>query len=85
MLYRWGRENDCLGIKVNSVKIIDIIKNIYNPKNIKKEIIDACVLISPQKPGGHIHIKVEFGEGEGKVPIDKMATRVEKYKVKEDG
>ena len=26
MLYHWGRENSRLGMKVNSVKIIDIIK-----------------------------------------------------------
>ena len=38
-----------------------------------------CVA-SPQKPGGHIHVKVGFGEGEEKVPIDEIATRVEKYK-----
>lgn len=37
----------------------------------------------PQKPDSHINIKVEFGEGEGKVQIDKIAERVEAYKPKE--
>ena len=31
----------------------------------------------------HSHVKVEFGEGKGKVPLDKIAERAEKYKPKE--
>ena len=38
---------------------------------------------SSQKSDGHIHVKVRFGEEEGKVLDDEIATRVEKYKVKE--
>ena len=37
----------------------------------------------PQKPDGHINVKVEFGEGEGKVPLDNIAKRAETYKPKE--
>ena len=37
----------------------------------------------PQKPDGHINVKVEFGEGEGKVPLDNIAKRAESYKPKE--
>ena len=37
----------------------------------------------PQKPDGHINVKVEFGEGEDKVPLDKIAERAERYKPKE--
>ena len=29
----------------------------------------------PQKPDGHINVKVEFGEGEGKVPLDNIAKK----------
>ena len=29
------------------------------------------------------YVKVEFGEGEGKVPLDNIAKRVEAYKPKE--
>jgi hypothetical protein len=36
-----------------------------------------------QKPDGHINVKVEFGEGKGKVPLDNIAKRAEEYKPKE--
>ena len=36
-----------------------------------------------KKPDGHINVKVEFGEGEGKVPLDNIAKRAESYKPKE--
>ncbi len=35
------------------------------------------------KADGHINVKVEFGEGEGKVPLDNIAKRAEAYKPKE--
>ncbi len=31
----------------------------------------------PQKTNSHINVKVEFGEGEGKVPLDNIAKRAE--------
>ena len=37
----------------------------------------------PQKPDSVINVKVEFGEGEGKVPLDNIAKRAEAYKPKE--
>ena len=45
--------------------------------------IETVVLLSHKKPDGHINVKVEFGEGEGKVPLDNIAKRAEKYKPKE--
>ena len=45
--------------------------------------IETCVLLSHKKPDSHINVKVEFGEGEGKVPLDKIAERAEAYKPKE--
>ena len=45
--------------------------------------IETVVLLSHKKPDGHINIKVEFGEGEGKVPLDNIAKRAESYKPKE--
>lgn len=36
-----------------------------------------------QKTDGHINVKIEFGEGEGKVPLDEIAKRAESYKPKE--
>ena len=45
--------------------------------------IETVVLLSRKKPDGHINVKVEFGEGEGKVPLDNIAKRAETYKPKE--
>ena len=45
--------------------------------------IETVVLLSHKKPDGHINVKVEFGEGEGKVPIDNIVKRAEEYKPKE--
>ena len=44
---------------------------------------ETVVLLSHKKPDGHINVKVEFGEGEGKVPLDDIAQRAESYKPKE--
>ena len=35
------------------------------------------------KPDSHINVKVEFGEGEGKVPLKAISERAEAYKPKE--
>ena len=45
--------------------------------------LETVVLLSYKKPDGHINVKVEFGEGEGKVPLDNIAKRAEEYKPKE--
>ena len=45
--------------------------------------VETVVLLSHKKPDGHINVKVEFGEGEGKVPLDDIAQRAERYKPKE--
>ena len=45
--------------------------------------VETVVLLSRKKPDGHINVKVEFGEGEGKVPLDNIAKRAETYKPKE--
>lgn len=47
------------------------------------EHVESVVLLSHKKPDGHINVKVEFGEGEGKVPLDDIAQRAESYKPKE--
>lgn len=44
---------------------------------------ETVVLLSHKKPDSYIHIDVEFGEGEGKIPVDKIVQRAEKYKPKE--
>ena len=45
--------------------------------------VETVVLLSHKKPDGHINVKVEFGEGEGKVPLDNISKRAEAYKPKE--
>ena len=45
--------------------------------------VETVVLLSHKKPDGHINVKVKFGEGEGKVPLDNIAKRAESYKPKE--
>ena len=45
--------------------------------------VETVVLLSHKKPDGHINVKVEFGEGEGKVLLDNIAKRAESYKPKE--
>lgn len=45
--------------------------------------VETVVLLSHKKPDSQISVKVEFGEGEDKVPLDKIAERAESYKPKE--
>ena len=45
--------------------------------------VETVVLLSHKKADSYIHIDVEFGEGEGKIPVDSIAKRVEAYKPKE--
>ena len=45
--------------------------------------VETVVLLSHKKPDGHINVRVEFGEGEGKVPLDNIVKRAEAYKPKE--
>ena len=47
------------------------------------EHVETVVLLSHKKPDGHINVKVEFGEGEGKLSLDNIAKRAEEYKPKE--
>ena len=59
-----------------------------NYKNIthfvwKTHIVETVVLLSHKKADSYIHIDVEFGEGEGKIPVDSIAKRAEAYKPKE--
>lgn len=45
--------------------------------------VETVVLLSHKKADSYIHIDVEFGEGEGKIPVDGIAKRAEAYKPKE--
>ena len=49
----------------------------------KGNTVETVVLSSHKKADSYIHIDVEFGEGEGKIPVDSIAKRAEAYKPKE--
>ena len=63
----------------HKIKSLDDFMALYN----KSYTEETVVLLSHKKPDGHINVKVEFGEGEGKVPLDNIAKRAEEYKPKE--
>ena len=66
---------EAAGYKVKRATAVDQFPNTVH--------IETVVLLSHKKPDGHINVKVEFGEGEGKVPLDDIAQRAESYKPKE--
>ena len=78
---------------INSTLRADFMKAILSTRptndeqivinSINSPHVETCILLSHKKPDSHINVKVEFGHGEGKVPIDKIAERVEAYKPKE--
>ena len=63
------------GYKVKKIQPVDMFPHTNH--------VETVVLLSHKKPDGHINVKVEFGEGEGKVPLDNIAKRAEDYKPKE--
>ena len=54
-----------------------------NPVGCTIKTLETVVLLSHKKADSYIHIDVEFGEGEGKIPVDSIAKRAEAYKPKE--
>ena len=44
--------------------------------------MESVVLLSHKSPDSIINVTVEFGEGEGKVPLDAIAERAKKYQPK---
>ena len=63
------------GYKVKKIQPVDMFPHTNH--------VETVVLLSHKKPDGHINVKVEFGEGEGKVPLDNIAKKAESYKPKE--
>ena len=63
------------GYKVKKIQPVDMFPHTNH--------VETVVLLSHKKPDGHINVKVEFGKGEGKVPLDNITKRAEGYKPKE--
>ena len=68
-------ETDTLELHTMDNAIILLKKNMT--------LVETVVLLSHKKADSYIHIDVEFGEGEGKIPVDSIAKRAEAYKPKE--
>ena len=45
--------------------------------------VETVVLLSHKKADSYINVNVDFGEGEGKIPMDKIAERADKLKPKD--
>jgi 23S rRNA (uracil1939-C5)-methyltransferase len=63
------------GYKVEKIQPVDMFPHTNH--------VETVVLLSHKKADSYIHIDVEFGEGEGKIPVDSIAKRAEAYKPKE--
>ena len=82
---------DCLQKPYMKLKVQELLLFLYTVDAAKEKQrerytsphVETVVLLSHKKPDGHINVKVEFGEGEGKVPLDNIAKRAEEYKPKE--
>lgn len=59
------------GYEVKKVKACDMFPGTVH--------VESIVLLSHKSPDSHIDVKVEFGEGEEKVPLDKIAERAKQY------
>ena len=63
------------GYRVKKIQPVDMFPHTNH--------VETVVMLSHKKPDSVINVKVEFGEGEGKVPLDNIAKRAEAYKPKE--
>ena len=92
--YRVEEYSDRLDVHMGKVSYMIRIRNIdFYPSGadltasmveaVIRERDETVVLLSHKKADSYIHIDVEFGEGEGKIPVDKIVQRAEKYKPKE--
>lgn len=59
------------GYRVERVQCVDMF-----PATVH---VESIVLLSHKSPDSIINVKVEFGDGEGKVPLDAIAERAKKY------
>ena len=75
--------NAFLGHFTGSLALVNIVASMVFAGISGTAIAETVVLLSHKKADSYIHIDVEFGEGEGKIPVDSIAKRAEAYKPKE--
>ena len=61
--------------EVKKIQPVDMFPNSFH--------VETVVMLSHKKPDSVINVKVEFGEGQGKVPLDNITKRAAAYKPKE--
>lgn len=61
----------------------EVVKGVAVDQFCETVHVETVVMLSHKKPDSVINVKVEFGEGEGKVPLDNIAKRAAAYKPKE--
>ena len=61
----------------------EVVKSVAVDQFCQTVHVETVVLLSHKKADSYIRIDVEFGEGEGKIPVDSIAKRAEAYKPKE--
>ena len=80
-IYEERKEN---GLWLKSIEFkLPIIEKEFTLSLDNDTHVETVVLLSHKKADSYIHIDVEFGEGEGKIPVDSIAKRAEAYKPKE--
>lgn len=65
--------------QIETIKILGYESFGENISFSMKQQVESIVLLSHKSPDSHIDVKVEFGEGEEKVPLDKIAERAKQY------
>ena len=67
-----GISTDAKGVLGSMVSLIDLSRH-----------VETVVSLSHKNADSHIHVNIEFGEGDGKIPVDKIAQKAEDYRPSE--
>lgn len=63
------------GYRIDKAKAMDMFSRTPH--------VETVVSLSHKKADSHIHVNIEFGEGDGKIPVDKIAQKAEEYRPSE--
>ena len=65
----------CINIHLKCIKMVDMFPHTRH--------VETVVLLSHKKADTHINVNVEFGEGDGKIPVGKITEKAEDYRPSE--